>query len=144
MAVAVDSEVDEWRVGVEALAQHDHRLAVRIAVGQECGRGGDREVAGDLAPDVVELIGPAPDVCPGAGDLVLPGGGVELRGSLQRRSAHIVGTSKNAEASRLTERCRRDQADQQHSTHAGIVSERMMTSNDPVDLHGQLSNPSPM
>jgi hypothetical protein len=33
----VDGEVDEWRVGVETLPEHDHRLAVRDAVSKEFG-----------------------------------------------------------------------------------------------------------
>ena len=43
--------------------------------------------------------GRRPETTPG--DLVLPAGGVELRGSLQRRSADIVGTRENAERSRI-------------------------------------------
>jgi hypothetical protein len=95
--ITVDGEMDERGIGVEALAEHDHRLAVRVPVAEKSGGGGDGEVAGHLARDVVELIRSAPDVGAGAGDLVLSGCRIELRGSLQRRRADVVGPGEDAQ-----------------------------------------------
>ena len=79
-AVAVDGQVDEWRIGVETLAEHDDGLSVPHSVREEFRRRGDGEVTGHFSPNVVELIRLGPDVGAGTSDLVLPGGGVNLRG----------------------------------------------------------------
>ena len=56
-----------------------------------------RSLGNAFAPEEVELVGTAPDVGAGACDLVLAGGGVELRGALEGRSADVIGTGEEAE-----------------------------------------------
>src|SRR5580765_2046193 len=102
-AVAVDHQVDEWRIGVESLAEHDHGLAVGVPLREESGRGCDRKIAGHLSPDIVKLIRLAPDVGAGADDPVLAIGGVKLRGAFNRRSTYIVGIGEGAQLSGLSE-----------------------------------------
>ena len=98
-------------------------LRCGVAIGQEPGRRGDGEIAGHLAPDVVELIGLGPDVGAGPRDLVLPRGRVELRGSLQRRRADIVGIRERAERGGLGQGGRGQQAGEEQFAHGGILSD---------------------
>ncbi len=60
------------------------------SIGEELGGSGDGEVTGYFSPDVVELIGLAPDVGAGAGDFVLSASGVELRGTSDGRCADVI------------------------------------------------------
>ena len=73
---------------------------------------------------IVELIRLAPDIGAGAGDLVLPRGGVELRGPFEGRSADVVGIGEGAELPGLSEGRNGQQASEQQFTHVKIVSER--------------------
>jgi hypothetical protein len=120
-AVAVDYKVDEWRIGVESLAEHDHGLAVFVSFSEKLGRGRDRKVARHLSPNIVELIRLAPDIRAGAGDPVLPGGGVKLGGPFDGRTAYVVGIREGAQLFGLSESRRSQQANDPQFTHAKIV-----------------------
>ena len=76
-AVAVNHQVDVRGIRVEGLPQHDPRLAMLHAFAQKSHGGRDGDIARHLAPDVLKLVFLGPDVGAGAGNPVLPGGGVE-------------------------------------------------------------------
>src|SRR5262249_15521355 len=97
------------------------RLAMRDSIGEKFGGRGDGEVTRDLPPEVVELIRPGPDIGAGSGDFVLPGGIIELGGTLQRRRADVVGISEGAELSCLSQGRSSYQAREQQTTHAKIL-----------------------
>jgi hypothetical protein len=100
-----DHYVGVDRVAIQRLADHDARLAVLVPLTQESHRGFDREVAGHLSPDILELILLGPDVSSGAGNLILPVG--KLGGPFNRRTADVAGVGKDAQVSALGESRRR-------------------------------------
>ena len=96
-AVAVDHDVGVGRIGVQRLADHDAGLAMVVALTKKSYGGGDAEVAGDLAPDILELILLGPDVGARAGDLVLTVGRAKLGGAFDRRTADVAGIGEDAQ-----------------------------------------------
>jgi hypothetical protein len=97
----MDHDVGVGRVRIKRLADHDSSLAVLVPVTEESHRGRDREVAGYLSPDVLELVLLTPDVYSGAGDPILTVG--KLAGPFNRRTTDVAGVSKDAEISALGE-----------------------------------------
>ena len=91
-AAAVDHDVRIRRAGGQILADHQPRLAVRIAAGlrrREGDVGGDVEIARALGPEIVEGVRIAPDIGAAAshaigiglrieGRIAVPGGRADI------------------------------------------------------------------
>src|SRR5205823_5451256 len=100
-AVAMNHQMNEGRIGVQRLPQHDDSLAMIDSVSQKLRRSSDSEVARHLFPDVVELIGLTPDVGSGACDLVLTSRGIELRRTVNGRGTYVVRAGEGTQSSAL-------------------------------------------
>src|SRR5882724_247564 len=62
-AVAVESDVDVGRIGVERRTGHEQSLAMRVhAFAKELNVGLEKTVTGDFHPDKVEIVFVKPDV----------------------------------------------------------------------------------
>jgi len=84
-SITVTHRVGIRRAGIEALANHQHRLAMgRSARADPPDVGAERHVAGGLLPHEEELIIFAPDVGSTASDCVRAGRGIVFSGTAGR------------------------------------------------------------
>ena len=89
---------DLRRVVVEILADHQHRLAIAVAVRIGVGDvGGQRHVAGHPLPEETEFVAVVPDVVAGGRDRVLPRRRVEAGAAGHDRGADVRLALEDAE-----------------------------------------------
>src|SRR5256885_5357185 len=68
-AVAVESDVDVGRIGVERRTRHEERFTVGIhAFAEKLNVGLERTVAGNFYPDEMEIVFIEPDIFPAGSD----------------------------------------------------------------------------
>ena len=93
--------VSVGRIRIEALAEHQHRLAMLVpAAAQERDVGRQRDITGDFLPDELEGIRPVPYVLAAAADVVALFGLVVLSGAGVKNGADIGVAFKNADRTR--------------------------------------------